>query len=133
VIRDFTAPLAWAARATAAMSTLPGKSEDDNKVVAAKCEIKRVEFPAHFLGQLLDHGLAFRTAFLNEPLQTVLSVGALTEIFWHLILLFGLIIWPGSNDHNSNGSQDFAGVDLARPGEAEDEKQSERKCGSYSI
>jgi len=39
----------------------------------------------------------------------------------------------GIERSNSNGSQDFAGVDLARPGEAEDEKQSERKCGSYSI
>jgi hypothetical protein len=56
--------------------------EDDNKVVAAKSEIKRLEFPAHFLDQLLDHCLAFRTAFLNKSLQTVLRVGALTEILF---------------------------------------------------
>src|SRR5215468_4253559 len=75
--------------------------ENDNKVVAAKSEIKRLEFPAHFLDQLLDYCLAFRTAFLNKPLQAVLGVGALTEIFWHVILLCELTAWQRSNDHSS--------------------------------
>src|SRR5262249_60437896 len=50
----------------------------------------RLQFPAHLLDQLLDHRSAFRTAFLEKPLQALLRVGALTEILRHVILLRGL-------------------------------------------
>src|SRR5262245_27441181 len=60
------------------------------KVVAAESEVVCLQFPAHLLGQLLDHRSAFRPAFLEKPLQALLRVGALTEILRHVILLRGL-------------------------------------------
>src|SRR5262245_54402017 len=60
------------------------------KVVAAESKVECLQFPAHLLDQLLDHRSAFRTAFLEKPLQALLRVGAVTEILRHGILLRGL-------------------------------------------
>src|SRR5262249_35556763 len=57
--------------------------ENNDEVIAAKREIKRFELAAHLLGELFHHRSPFRAAFLEQALETLISVRTQHEIFWH--------------------------------------------------
>src|SRR5262245_51757412 len=73
---------------------------EDVKVVAAESEVERLQLPAHLPHELLDHIPALGAAFMEQTLQALLSVRALTKILWHVVLLSAAI-----NRKNERGTK----------------------------